>query len=403
MKKFLFIVGDGMADRKSEIRSYTPLEWANAPNMDYIATEGTNGLLNAIAPGITPGSAEAHLSIFGYDTTKITNGRGFFEALGAGMSPIIGDIAFRCNFATINKEFEVIDARAGRIRERIRILADLVKRELNEINGVELLFQESIDFRGSLILRGKNTSSEIICPKIMQEGAKAIIEPANDSRSAIKTAKILNEFMEKSYELLRDHSINVTRKIQRKFPANVVIPWKGGYVSNLKAPHNAWNLKGACVGAVSLIKGLCKFINMTVVDVPEATGYIDTDVHAKARAALNLLEDHELVLLHVEGPDEAGHDGDFEGKVEIIEKIDGMIGWLLDQIAFEELYIILLSDHATPVDYKDHTADPTPISIYGTKIKKDKVKEFSENAVSKGDLSRICGKNIMPLLFELTK
>ena len=106
MKKFLFIVGDGMADRKSEMRSYTPLEWANTPNMDYIAMEGINGLLNAIAPGVTPGSAEAHLSMFGYDINKITNGRGFFEALGAGMSPIIGDIAFRCNFATINKDFD---------------------------------------------------------------------------------------------------------------------------------------------------------------------------------------------------------------------------------------------------------------------------------------------------------
>jgi 2,3-bisphosphoglycerate-independent phosphoglycerate mutase len=403
MKKFLFIVGDGMADRKSEIRSYTPLEWANTPNMDYVAMEGINGLLNAIAPGITPGSAEAHLSMFGYDYNEITNGRGFFEALGAGMSPTIGDIAFRCNFATINKDLDVIDARAGRIRERVRILADLIKRELKEIDGVELIFQESLDFRGSLILRGKNSSSEVICPKIMQKGAKAVVKPANDSKSSKKTAKILNEFIEKTYELLRNHSINVTREMQMKFPANAVIPWKGGYVSDLRAPPNAWNLKGACVGAVSLIKGLCKFLNMTVVDVPEATGYIDTNVYAKARAALNLLEDHELVLLHIEGPDEAGHDGDFEGKVEIIEKIDSMLGWLLDQIAFEELYIILVSDHATPVDYKGHTADPTPISIYGTKIKKDKVKAFSENAASKGGLSTIRGKRIMPLLFGLTK
>ena len=108
-------------------------------------------------------------------------------------------------------------------------------------------------------------------------------------------------------------------------------------------------------------------------------------------------------LLHIEGPDEAGHDGDFEGKVEIIEKIDSMVGWLLDQIAWEELYIILVSDHATPVDYKDHTADPTPISIYGTKIKKDKVKAYNEKAASEGSLSRICGKKIMPLLFDLTK
>lgn len=403
MKKFLFIVGDGMADRKSEIRSFTPLEWANTPNMDYIAAEGINGLLNAIAPGIAPGSAEAHLSMLGYDYTKIKNGRGFFEALGAGLIPMIGDIVFRCNFATINKEYDIIDARAGRIRERVRILADLIKRELNEIDGVELLFQESLDFRGSLILRGKNCSSEVICPKIMQEGEKAIIKPVKDSKSAIRTTKILNEFIETSYELLRDHSINVTRKTQNKFPANVVIPWKGGYVSDLRAPPNNWNLKGACVGAVSLIKGLCKFINMTVVDVPEATGYIDTNVYAKASAALNLLEDHDLVLLHIEGPDEAGHDGDFEGKVEIIEKIDCMVGLLLDQIAWEELYIILVSDHATPVDYKDHTADPTPISIYGTKIKKDKVKAFNEKAASKGGLSRIRGKRIMPLLFDLTK
>jgi 2,3-bisphosphoglycerate-independent phosphoglycerate mutase len=319
------------------------------------------------------------------------------------MTPIIGDIVFRCNFATINKEFDIIDARAGRIRERVRILADLIKRELNEIDGVELQFQESLDFRGSLILRGKDCSSEVICPKIMQKGAKAVIKPANNLKCAIKTGKILNEFLEKSYELLRGHTINITRKIQKKFPANVVIPWKGGCVSDLRAPPNIWNLKGACVGAVSLIKGLCKFINMTVVDVPEATGYIDTNVYAKARAALNLLEDHDLVLLHIEGPDEAGHDGDFEGKVEIIEKIDSMVGWLLDQIAWEELHIILVSDHATPVDYKDHTADPTPISIYGTKIKKDIVKAFNEKAASKGGLSRICGKRIMPLLFDLTK
>jgi 2,3-bisphosphoglycerate-independent phosphoglycerate mutase len=399
----IMIVGDGMADRPlKQLDFQTPLEAAKPENMDTLAANGISGLLDPVAPGIAPGSDVANLSILGYNSKEICGGRGPFEAAGVGIELEEGDVAFRCNLATVDKELVLVDERAGRIRNGTTELAEaLEKVRLRENPDVEVVFRQSLGFKGALVLRGERVSANVSAtmPKIGDRVGS--IEPLDDSFEAKRTARALEEFVRISYEALDKHPINRERRSKGKLPANIVIPWSGAKPPVIQPFPEKYKLKAACVAAASLIKGVAKLIGMSVIDVPGATGDLDTDTMAKAHAALKAVESNDFVLVHVEGPDEASHDGNVQGKISIIKKIDAMIGEILSHVDFDEVNVVLLADHTTSSTSRRHTGDPVPIAIASTGVVKDGVTRYNERAACRGGLRRICGKDVMPLMLNL--
>jgi len=355
-----------------------------------------------VASGIVPGTETAHLSILGYDPAIVSSGRGPFEAVGAGIDVKSGDVAFRCNFATVTEDFIVVDGRAGRIQaEAAELAKELQKIQIKKFPNVKFIFKQTLSFRGALVLRGEKLSPNVSAVMPQPGDFVGSVKPSNESFEATRTAQILTEFIITSNALLKNHPINLKRKAQGNPVANVVLPWGGGYLPQMEPFNKKYGLKSACVAAASVIKGIGRLVGMDIVNVKGATGEIDTDTTAKADAVLKLLKDHNFVLVHVEAADEASHDGNVEGKIEIIKKIDAMVGRILDNISFDDVNVVLLSDHVTSTQLRKHTADPVPFVVAGDKVIKDGVKEFSECAACKGGLQRIQGKQVMPLIMDL--
>lgn len=385
-----------------ELNYLTPLEVAKSKHMDQLASCGATGLLDPIAPGVAPGSDVANLAILGYDPHKVYTGRGVLEAVGAGIKLERGDIAFRCDFATVDDDFTIVDERAGRIREGAADLANsLNDLQLKNIPDIEVMFRQTLGFKGVLVLRGEGISPNVSTNIPIINSRIYPVRPMDDSIEAKRTAMALNEFIRRSREILESHRVNQNRKSKNEPPANALIPWGGGKTLRLQPFRRKYRLRAACIAAAPLIKGICKLVDMTVVDIPGATGEIDTDVMAKARDVSTLLQGHDLLYVHVGGPDEASHDGDIPGKISIIEKIDSMVNAILEDIDPEETCITLLADHTTSIKLRKHTGDPTPIAIACADMVQDEVEQFSERAVRKGGLGRIRGRRIMPLLLDL--
>jgi 2,3-bisphosphoglycerate-independent phosphoglycerate mutase len=399
----IVIVGDGMADRPlRELDFKTPLEAAEPKSMGRLASCGISGLLDTVAPGIAPGSDAANLAVLGYDPWVVCGGRGPFEAAGAGLKLELGDVAFRCNFATVNNDYFLVDERAGRIRGEAKALGETIEQiRLKDNSDIEVYFKQSLGFKGALVLRGDKISSKVtsVLPKIGNR--VGVIMPLDNSSEAKRTADALNEFTKLTYEKLSDHPVNVTRKSEGKMPANIVIPWSGSKPPKMQSFKKKYKLKASCVAAASLIKGIAKLSEMSIVEVAGATGDLDTDTIAKADAALTALGSSDFVFVHVEGPDEASHDGNIQGKIAIIKKIDAMIAKILDSVDLGEVCVVLLADHATSCKSRAHTGDPVPVSFASNELVSDGVACYSERAAYKGGLNRILGKDIMPLVLNL--
>jgi 2,3-bisphosphoglycerate-independent phosphoglycerate mutase len=396
-KKILLVVCDGMSDRPvREFGDKTPLQVARTPAMDAIARSGVSGMMDVIAPGIIPGSDTAHLALFGYDPYKVYTGRGPIEAAGAGIEMAKGDVAFRCNFATVDSDMRVIDRRAGRIRDGTSDLAKALTGM--RIDDVEMVFKEGSEHRGVLVMKGPGLDQRVseIDPHV--EGP--LLESRPLVPEAAKTASALNEFARRSHEMLEKHPVNESRRAEGLPPANIVLPRGAGSVGELDSLEERFGIRGAGIAGVTLIKGICRLVGMDVVDVPGATGGLDTDYLEKAKAALSSLETHDLVFVNVKSSDVAGHDGDFRLKVQVIENIDGMLGTILKDL-HEDVIVAITADHSTPVTVRDHSADPVPVAISGGGGRVDGVREFDEISAAAGSLGRIRGMDLMPILLGM--
>lgn len=399
--KILIVVGDGMADRPvKEFGGKTPLEEANTENMDELARSGICGLLDPIKPGIVPGSAPAHLAILGYNPYETYTGRGPFEAAGIGIAQKDTDIAFRCNFATVNEDLVVVDRRAGRNEYGLDELTKAINEQIKLSSGVKFKYVRSVSHRAVLILSGEDLSADIsdVDP---EEPGKSLgrAKPLVDTREAKLTADVVNEFVEKVHELLKNHEINKERAKRGIAPANIVLPRGPGKPPRMKTLKELYGFEhSACIAEVALVRGVAYFAGMALLNVSGATGGLDTDTRAIADATVKAIEENDVVLVNVKGPDVAGHDGKFEDKVRIIEKIDDMIGRVLDNVGLDNLHVAVLADHTTPVEVQEHTGDPVPLAIAGFSVRTDKVKEYNERSVSDGGLCRIRGVDLMPIL-----
>lgn len=387
------VVCDGLADRPLKGWGLTPLEKAETPHMDELAAEGICGMMDPIAAGVTPGSDTAHLSLLGYDPFKDYCKRGPLEAAGAGIPLKEGDLAFRVNLATVDGNLIVQDRRAGRIRdgkELERLLQGI------EVEGVKIFFKSTTSHRAALVLRGKGLSAGVSTNDPYRTGVKVEKIRPLDAK-ARKTARVLNEFIERAHELLESAPLNLKRREQGLPPANYLLVRGGGIVPSLVPFEKKFPLKGACVAASALVVGICRLVGMEVGEVPTSTTGADTDLVAEGREVERMLEKKDFVLYSVKGFDELSHDGQAERKVEFIERFDEHLQRLKGKADF----IVLTADHTTPVEVREHTADPVPVVIAGPGVRTDDVRSFGERSCAKGGLGRIKGLELLPILVDL--
>lgn len=398
-KSILIIVMDGLGDRACpDLRGMTPLQYMRTPNLDWFVSHGQGGLCDPIAPGVRPGSDTAHLSILGYDTGEVYTGRGPFEALGVGMDIQPGDVALRCNFATVDESMEVIDRRAGRIREPET--SELVEAlDGIEIEGVECYVKESTEHRAVLLLRGDGLSPGITDPDPGGDTHLRAAEPLDDD--AQLTADVVNMFMEECYNRLRNHPTNRKRIAAGLLPANILVPRGAGCFPHIDPFPEIHGLSATCVAGVGMIKGICKACGLDVYPLPDdCNGSLDSDYIIKAQCAIEALNEYDFVLMNCKAPDIAGHDGDAKLKCETVRKLDEMAGYIRKNLP-PDTVVVLTCDHSTPCVLMDHSADPVPIAIYVDGMIRDDAVEFSETGCSKGMLGRIRGRDIVPIAMDM--
>jgi 2,3-bisphosphoglycerate-independent phosphoglycerate mutase len=401
--KYLLIVGDGMADYPvPELGNKTPLQAANKPNMDMIAAKGRNGLLRTVPEGLTPGSGTAILSVLGYDPARYYTGRGPFEAAARNIRLNKNDIAYRCNLIT-EKDGILIDYSADHItNSESAELIDVLKTKMEKPDQVELF--AGLSYRHFLILRNYRHKEIIECtPPHDAIGVEiSKILPKANSEETKSTADLLNKLILDSKKILENHPINVARRKAGKRHGNMIWPWGGGRKPSLPTFKEKYGVDAAVISAVDLVKGIGVYAGMKVVNVPGATGLYDTSYEGKAEFALEALEDHDMVFVHVEAPDEAGHSRDYQLKVKTIEDLDKrLVGYVLDGLK-EDCAIAVLPDHPTPIKIGTHTRDPVPFAIYSPTIEADGVKQFDEFSDKKGGFGLIEGETFMSLFLGKT-
>jgi len=402
--KAILVVCDGMADRPiKELNFKTPLEAAKKSSLNQIAKTGICGIIDPIAPGIPPGSDTATLALLGYDVFKVYSGRGALEALGSGINVLPGDVAFRCNFATVNKNLVVLDRRAGRIaNEEAAELAESLQKVKLEKPSVEFLFKNTIQHRAALVIRKPKLSTTVSDSDPEKIGEKVLeIKSLDKTQQSKLTAKILNTLMQKFHQVLEDHPVNKKRVKQGQPPANIILCRGAGTLPQMDSLSQKYGINAACVGATPLVKGACKAAGMSLIDVKGATGTPQTDYLAKAKATAKALNSFDFVLLHVKAPDVASHDKDPKQKVQVIENIDKIVGYLLENIDLSSTYLAVTADHTTSLATGNHEGDPVPVAITGPYVRCDDVEEFDEKCCAKGGLHRIRGVDLMPILMSL--
>jgi len=395
-KKAFFVVVDGMGDRGVK-DGKTSLQLAEKPTLDELAAKGSTGIMSTIGPGIIPGSDTAHLALFGYDPSIYYKGRGPFEALGVGIDLREGDVAFRCNFATVDEDFQVIDRRAGRLKDEGAILAKSLQNIT--IDGVEVIFASSTEHRGVLVLRGDGLSAFVSDTDPHAGGKNPVLQskPLKNTSEAKRTASIVNKFVKKSWEILHSHPLNKERKKDGKLPANILLTRGAGIYQKVESLNERYGITSCCVAGSALYKGVARYAGMDILKVKGATGRVDTDIEAKARAAKEALKKYDFVFVHIKGTDNASHDGNLEEKLFMIKKVDRLVNMLKDEDAF----LIVTADHSTPISIRRHSADPVPVLIYGEGVRRDEVKSFDEVAAACGCLGYLTGVGLHRVVMDL--
>lgn len=403
--KAILIVADGMADRPiKELEWKTPLEAAHKPSLDQIARTGNCGIIDPISPGTPPGSDTATLALLGYDALKVYSGRGALEAIGSRVEVLPGDIALRCNLATTNEELVVLDRRAGRIEneQAAKLTKGIQKIMLEKRLGVDFFFKNTVQHRAVLVIRGPRLSTAVSDSDPGKVGKKVFkIRPLDNSAEAKRTAEILNELANKIYKVLKSHPVNRERAERKLLPANIILCRGAGTIPSIKPLSDIYNVKAACIAATSLVRGACKVAGMKLIDVKGATGTPKTDFMAKAKAAVQASRTNDFVLLHVKATDVASHDGNIKQKIELIERIDQVAGYILNNIDLESTHLAVTADHTTSSITRSHEGDPVPVAITGPNIRRDDVEQFDERACSRGGLNRLRGMDLMPILMNL--
>ena len=401
--KYILVIGDGMADYPlPDLHNRTPLQAAHKPNMDSIAAKGRNGIIRTVPASMTPGSDVAILSVLGFDPKRFYTGRGAFEAAARGIHLKENDVAFRCNLIT-EKDGILVDYSAGHITSlEAHRLMEAVKKACEKTGEIE--FYSGLDYRHFLILRDAPFALQVECmPPHDAVGTEiAVALPKAKSPEAEKTAKLLKEALRKSKEILESHPVNIARQKNGKKPGNMIWPWGGGEKPSMPSFKEKYGVQAAVISAVDLVKGIGVYTGMQVIEVAGATGREDTNYEGKADAVLKALKDNDLVLVHVEAPDEAGHAKDYNLKIKTIEDLDcKLLGRILQGLK-EPYAIAILPDHPTPVKIGTHTKEPVPFAIQSPQLEADGVQKFDEFSARNGGFGLVEKKGVVSLLLSNT-
>ena len=399
--KYILVVGDGMADYPiPELGNQTPLQTARKPNMDSIAARGRSGLIKTVPDELTPGSDAAILSVLGYDPRIYCTGRGPLEAPSRGIKLCENDTAYRCNTIT-EKDGAILDYSAGHITtEESSQLITEVKQALEKPGEVE--FYSGLDYRHFLIMRNFPHPEQIVCtPPHDAIGVKVSeVLPKAKVPEAEKNAQLLRDLINGSRKILQSHPVNVAREKAGKRPGNLIWPWGGGKKPSMPTLKEKYGINAAVVSAVDLVKGIGTYAGMQIINVQGATGLYNTNYEGKADAALKALKTNDLVFVHVEAPDEAGHIKDYNLKVKTIEDLDKRcLGKILNGLK-EPYAIAILPDHPTPIKIGTHSRDPVPFAIASPSLKPDGVKKFDEFSAKKGAFGLIEDDYLLSILIR---
>lgn len=383
--KYVVMLGDGMADEPvDELEGKTPLAAAKTSHMDTLARVSEIGMVHTIPKGMKPGSDTANLSVLGYDPKKYYSGRSPLEALSIGVNMEDTDVALRCNVVTLTEDdvpFEnqrIIDHSSGEIStEDAAVLIEAVKAELQD----EIFnFYVGTSYRHCLIWKNGKVV-ELTPPHDVLERVIGEFLPEN---------LVLRHMMEVSYRILKNHPINIARKAAGLNPANCCWFWGAGTKPMLDDFYTKTGKKGAMISAVDLLKGIAIGAGMDVIEVEGANGGLNTNYTGKKDAAVKALleDDNDFVYIHVEAPDEMGHQGSYEKKIKSIENIDAyIVGPLVEELQGRDVdfRLLVLPDHPTPVRIRTHTADAVPYMLYDSTMEVDGLQSYSEKTAKETD------------------
>jgi 2,3-bisphosphoglycerate-independent phosphoglycerate mutase len=363
--KYVVILGDGMADEPiCELNNKTPLQYANKPNMDFIAKNGIMGLVNTVPENMSPGSDIANLSVMGYSPQKYYTGRSPIEAMSMGLNLQDTDVALRCNFVTLSQkedyyEKKILDYCADEITtDEAQILIDTINKNLG---NNEFSFYTGTSYRHCTVWKQGEVELNLTPPHDIT--GKKITTHLPSTTKALK----LLDLMQKSHDILKDHPVNKKRVEEGLHPANSIWLWGEGRKPTLPLFKDLYGVSGSMISAVDLLKGIAICAGLDVINVKGATGNIHTNFEGKAHAALKELQSgKDFVFIHIEAPDECGHRGEIHNKVKSIELIDQKIlKFMLENMGqFDDYKILLLPDHPTPLSLRTHTRSPVPYVIY---------------------------------------
>lgn len=382
--KHIIILGDGMADHAVDrLGGKTLLEYANTPNMDYLARIGRTGRLLTVPDGFLPGSEVANATILGYDMNRVYEGRGPLEAASIGYDMQPDDLALRCNIICLADQ-KIKNHHGGHLTtDESQELIDLLNEKLG---SDRVKFIKGIQYRHLLIIKGGNKHITCAPPHDHpnEEWRGLLVKPEKGyEHEALQTATLLNELIIKSQEVLYNAPLNVRRRNEGKDQANSIWPWGGGYRPQMKTLSEMYpQIKhGDVISAVDLIRGIGHYAGLRNIIVPGATGLANTDYEGKTQAALDALRKDDFVFLHVEASDEAGHDGDLELKLRTIENLDKrMVGPIFEEVSKwdEPVCIAVMPDHPTPVEIRTHVKEPVPFLVWYPGIEPDSIETYNE-------------------------
>lgn len=399
--KYLVILGDGMADHPIEaLGNQTPLAYAKTPAMDELAKKSEMGMVRTVPEGMSPGSDTANLSVLGYDPRTYYSGRSPLEALSIGVPMKDTDIALRCNLVTLSKEEEhykdrrILDHSAGEIpTEEAKILLEAVRKELET---EEFRFFAGTSYRHLLIWKNGKVLDFVQPHDILGKKITDQLPGRMEFRS----------MMERSYEILANHPVNLERERKGLPPANSCWFWGAGTRPALSSFQEMTGRKGAVISAVDLLKGIAVGSSMKVITVDGANGGLHTNYEGKAHAAVDVLtrQGYDFVYLHLEAPDEMGHQGSIEKKVQAIENLDGrIIRPVIEGLraAGADFRMAVLPDHPTPISIRTHTSDSVPYLLYDSTKEQDHGWKYNEKEAAETGCFIAEGHKLIRHLFEL--
>ena len=388
--KYAIVLPDGAADEPvDELDGRTPLEAAKTPNIDWIATNGRQGRVVTVPKGFPPGSDVATLTLFGYDPRTDYTGRAPLEAAARGIEVRPGELVFRCNLVTIT-DGAMEDFTAGHIsqREAERLVADL-NQHLGD-KGCQ--FHGGVSYRNLMVVSdAAGVDPQCTPPHDIPDKPVAEHLPRGPGADRVKG------IMERARAILADHDVNLVRRDLGENPATDIWLWGQGKPATLQSFADRFGVSGAVIAAVDLTRGIARVLGMEVLEVPGATGYLDTNYVGKGSAAVAALDSFDLVIVHIEAPDEAGHQGDVGEKVVAIERIDEhVVGPLLEVLRGHDRWKIMIApDHPTPVGKRVHTPEPPPFCMAGHAVQTVMNRPFSERTAAVSDLQVNPGHELM--------